>query len=163
VPARERNGNATQRLYPGPELVLRRRDFGHHGWRAAGLLGLGPRSACQEHQQQRPPARELSFRDHVPPPEVVESGGESTDLPGEDEQELRHSPLIPPRWLRGAARRAANAGPFAPETRLPAFVGPARPLAANFAALKYANGADPPDTDGAAGPNHLVIALNSQI
>ncbi|MGH7947739.1 MAG: hypothetical protein ACREQF_00735, partial [Candidatus Binataceae bacterium] len=40
---------------------------------------------------------------------------------------------------------------------------PSPPLAANFQALPDSNTSIPPDTNGTVGPNHLMVALNTQV
>src|SRR5437868_6365586 len=58
----------------------------------------------------------------------------------------------------------ANAAPFRFEPLLtPPAVPSAATLVQSFPGLGDNNTALPPDTSGAAGPNHLMITLNSQV
>jgi MYXO-CTERM domain-containing protein len=79
-------------------------------------------------------------------------------------QALVHRLRTPARWLAETARGdvSLSHAPTAADLAIEATPSPA--LRANFNALTDdGSGAAPPDTDGAVGPNHLMVALNTQI
>jgi hypothetical protein len=73
---------------------------------------------------------------------------------------------LPPQWVRERERLAARARTRTTTlaTRRPAFPAEASPpLADNFNAVDDNHVFIPPDTDGAVGPTHLMVAVNGTV